>query len=182
MKRRMLPIATIILILVFPVQAYSENLWGAITVGLTPNLEKKGNAWYHVPCHYFAGMGWNYPTKRKAFIGAREACRKRWMNTGSVAHLINETNCGDLKHDDPLASGGIGVYFRSGQCAAYASGKWWLYQGHHGMVQSRCPTIGLAVSTSKADAERIALAKCNDFKEHPRDRSTCRITLSQCMK
>lgn len=172
--------AIISLMFLFPAPAYSEKLWGAILWDLGPTYENKGTkarpVLHRVKCLHFAGMAWDFPTLKKAIVAARKQCRNEWLKS-ELSHLIKDRNCGYPKQKDPIAGGtALGVYFSSGQCASYATGRMWsgLDDREH-----RCPVSGHGVGTTKAEADRKALKDCS--LNHSR-RNTCKVTMSACIK
>ena len=199
-----------------PSQAHAQELWGALTWTLN-HYSKKATDHYHahgkfpVTRQYFAGMSWNFRTKKEAFMAARKACRDEYRKSSS-AYLMDEKSCGSFLHDgNRIGFGGkedltfgnttLGKYFRSGECAAYASGM----RGE--LLLRRIPgdrygniekyyagdeaNAGDGYGASKEEAEKNAMDKCigDNILYDPNTMSTvtfrghtCKITMSACIK
>ena len=167
-------IAILLIIGIFPTHAISQEYWGALYWAAVD--ESYTELFNHLPtsqlgCRHVASLNWNYPARRDAMNAARQGCRKEWMKTGLRVPLV-EKSCGRPTDEDPIGSGTVlGAIFGAGQCAAYASGRWW----SHGEIV-RCPISGVGVASSKIEAENLAMSNClRNFI-----RATCKVKMSAC--
>lgn len=143
--------------------------WGAIFWAIADELSDRKLDYIHLSerrCHHVAGMAWNYQTKRDAMKAARDACKRKWQESGTRVR-VEDADCGDLQYDNPISAGTVlGVIFGPGQCAAYAEGR-------HVIGDAKCPVSGTGVGASKSEAVRNALAECEMY-------GSCRIKMSTC--
>lgn len=143
--------------------------WGAIFWALPSERDDRNLD--HIPirdrrCHHVAGMAWNYPTRLEAMTAARDVCRDEWRKSGTRVRM-KTGDCGDLTYDDPIRAGTVlGVIFGPGECASYAKGQ------HH-VSDAVCPVSGTGVGASESEADRNALADCEEYGD-------CRVTMSAC--
>ena len=163
---KQLTVAVLLLSMPVPAVWAEQERWGALlwaTLSEFANLNIPYNE--RRRCNVVGGIAWNFQTRAAAIRGARGECRKRWRSSG--LRVVTAGYCGNLKYDDPIAAGTVlGVYFQTGQCAAWAIGR---------RSRSKCPRSGTAVGVSKEQAESKALKQCR-----LKGGNQCSIELSAC--
>ena len=168
-----------VVVCVIPSQAHAEEKWGALLMDrnhLDFEHDRYGRPTKNATLVFFAGMSWDFPSRKEAFEAAKKACMNEFRKYGSK---VRYDSCGIYEEGRKYYEI-TGFLFTNGECAAYASGQL-IFAGDTKNKKHAMKGSGLA--RSKEKAEERAMRECLGSYMPVQVRSnTCKIQMSACIK